>query len=340
MRLALVMCSANRSMRGGTREIALCRALAEAGIEARIWRMHAGEQVEEEPETGVPVTYCPADDPALKRPAMVSAALRRSLAAWRPDFVLYKGLGYRVAADTQAALGETRHGFIVGGSVRDAILDSAALVLAEYEEQLARHFPRHLAEGGAMVLPKWVDWTLAGDGTPAEAPDFDIVNVGTFADERKNQAALLPFAAKRRIALVGGGKRLPALREAVRAARHAGQVRFFGHVEHARVFEVLRRSRLMVHTSRGDGLPRAAIEAMACGLPVIAFRDTLPGGIPPEAGLLVGEAGLPHAVRLLLEDETLRRVMGAAARRHVERHHGEAAIAEAAQRLAAMLRAL
>jgi glycosyltransferase involved in cell wall biosynthesis len=232
------------------------------------------------------------------------------------------------------------YGFIVGGGVRDRILDGAALVLGEYEEQLARHFPLHAEAGRAMVLPKWVDWTLAGDGAPAEAPDFDIVNVGTFAEERKNQAALLPFASGRRIAFVGGGKHLPALRDAVRAARAGSKVRLFGRLDQPRVFDVLRRSRVMVHTSLSDGLPRATIEAMACGLPVIAFHATVQGGIPPEAGLLVSEAGLPHAVRLLLEDERLRRAMGAAARRHVERHHGDAAIAEAAARLAAMLRAL
>lgn len=329
-RLALVMSHASRSMRGGMRDILFCRALRGAGLDARIWRMAGGDPVPAEEILGVPVTYCPADDPAPIAHRQVSAALRAALAAFAPDFVLYKGLGYRVAADTQAALPATRYGFVVGGGVTDPLLDGAALVLGEYPEQLARHFPTHLAAGRAMVLPKHVDWTLAGDGTPPDAADFDIVNVGSFAEARKNQAALLYFAGKRRIALVGGGPLMAAAKQAARQARTLGNIRFFGQLDHAAVFDVLRRSRIMVHTSLGDGLPRATIEAMACGLPVIAFRDTVRGGIPPEAGLLVSEAGLPHAVRLLLEDDGLRRQMGAAARRHVEAAHGEAAIAAAA----------
>jgi glycosyltransferase involved in cell wall biosynthesis len=84
---------------------------------------------------------------------------------------------------------------------------------------------------------------------------------------------------------------------------------------------------------------RATVEAMACGLPVIAYRRTLAGGIVPGTGLLVSEAGLPHAVDLLLADEELRMQMGRAARRHIEANHGPAALAIAAERALALLRA-
>lgn len=338
-RLALVMSHASRSMRGGMREILFCAALRARGVDARIWRMHGGETAREQ-IIGVPVTYCPSDDPARTPHHQVSAVLRADIARFEPEVVLYKGLGYRVCADTQAALtAAVRYGFIVGGSVTDPLLEGASLVLGEYPEQIARHFPEHAAAGRALALPKYVDLALAGDGTPPETPEFDIVNVGSFAEKRKNQAALLPFAPWRRIAFVGGGPLLAKARDAAREARSLRNIRFFGQLDHAGVFEVLRRARIMVHTSLGDGLPRATVEAMACGLPVIAFRETVAGGIPPEAGLLVSAEALPHAIRLLLTDDALRREMGAAARGHVERHHGEAAIAEAAEQALALLRA-
>jgi glycosyltransferase involved in cell wall biosynthesis len=165
---------------------------------------------------------------------------------------------------------------------------------------------------------------------PATAPR-------TFAEKRKNQAALLPFAARCRIAFVGGGPLMEEARKAAKAAGDLDRIAFLKRLPHAEVFGVLRRSRMMVHTSLGDGLPRAIIEAMACGLPVIALRRTVAGGVPPAGGFLVSDEALPHAVALLMADDALRLQMGRAARRHVEREHGPAAIARAAGQLLALL---
>lgn len=327
-RLAIVMSHPSRTMGGALREVHLCRALRAAGVDARIWRMHDGRETEREEILGVPVGFCPSDDPAEHTHRQVSAALKAEIARFAPDIVLYKGLGYGVNADLQASRPEgARYGMIIGGGLTDPLAAGAAMLFGEYRDQLARAFPAHLEAGRAMVLPKYIDLALAGDGVPPTETEFDIVNVGTFAEPRKNQAALFPHAARHRIALVGGGPLLPPLR---RQHRRQPNLHFLGRLPHPEVFGVLRRARIMVHTSTLDGLPRATVEAMACGLPVIAFRRTITAGIPPGAGLLIAEEALPHAIELLLADDWLRQSMGRAARRHVEQHHGPAAIAAAA----------
>lgn len=336
MKLALLMSHASRSMGGAVREQHLCAALRAAGVEARIWRIHPGPETEREELLGVPVGFFPADDATLDPHRQTSAALRAECAAFAPDIVLYKGLGYDVNADLQATRpAGARYGLIVGGAVTDRLLEGAALVCGEYREQLQRHFPAHLETGRAMVLPKYIDLDLAGDGRPPRRAEHDIVNVGTFAEPRKNQAALLPFAERHRLAFVGGG---PPMLEMRRQHRKNPQVRFYGRLPHPEVFGVLRKARVMVHPSRHDGLPRATIEAMACGLPVVALRETIEGGIPHGGGFLTTEEALPHAVELLLADDALRMRMGRVARQHVERHHGPAAIARAAAELLALLR--
>jgi glycosyltransferase involved in cell wall biosynthesis len=187
------------------------------------------------------------------------------------------------------------------------------------------------------VLPKYLDMSLMGTGRPVHWREaaHDIVNVGNFIEKRKNQQALLPFAARHRVLCIGAGPLLAPLK---RAQADNPRLTLPGRLGQPQVFELLRRSRIMVHTSTMDGLPRATVEAMANGLPVIAFQATIHGGIPPAAGLLVSEAGLPHAVELLLADDAMRLRMGRAARRHVEREHGPAAIERCAAQVIRLLR--
>lgn len=336
------MSHANRGMGGAMREAVLARALASHGIAVRIFRLHGGEAMEEETvlDGAVPVSFCPADNPGDIPHRQVSSSLKAELRAFGPDFVLYKGLGYQVNADTQAALEPgTRCGFIVGGGVTDRLLDSASLVLGEYREQLGQHFPRLWRAGQALVLPKYVDMDQAGDGKPVALADAtaDIINVGNFGDDRKNQVALVPLAARHRITLVGGGTALRAFRQAV-PGRLRAKITFTGRLPQAEVFATLRGARVMVHTSLMDGLPRATVEAMACGVPVVAYRSTIQGGIPHGgAGFLVAEAALPHAVEMLLADDELRLRMGRNARRHVEKNHGVPAIEAVAAEVLTLL---
>jgi glycosyltransferase involved in cell wall biosynthesis len=334
-RIALLLSHASRAMGGAMRDLHLAAGFRARGVETRVFRIHPGTQIEHEELLGVPVTFCPSDNPADIPHRQVSAPLREEVRAFAPDALLCKGLGYRVNADLYAVLPErTRIGLVVGGGVTDPLLPRAALVMGEYQEQLRRCFLPQLRARQAQVLPKYVDLSLAGAGEPPPQPEHDIVNVGTFAEPRKNQSALLPLTSRHRIAFVGGG---PLMAEVRRAADRA-RARFYGRLPHPEVFGVLRRSAIMVHTSTMDGLPRATMEAMACGLPVIAFRRTIDGGIPPTAGLLVAEAAMPHAVDLLLTDDELRHRMGRAARRHVETHHGPEAIATAAEAALRVLR--
>ena len=88
-------------------------------------------------------------------------------------------------------------------------------------------------------------------------------------------------------------------------------------------------SSIFVLSSRYEGLPLVLIEAMSAGLPCVAFtcpcgpRDCISDG---EDGLLV-EAGntakLADAICQLIEDDSQRKAMGAAARRNAVRFQEE-----------------
>lgn len=100
-----------------------------------------------------------------------------------------------------------------------------------------------------------------------------------------------------------------------------GTVRFLGG--RTDVPDLIRASDLFVHPSREEGFSNAILEAMAGGLPVVAFGV---GGNPEavldgRTGLIApprDSAGLASAIMMLLADPVRMREMGKAGRRRAE----------------------
>jgi glycosyltransferase involved in cell wall biosynthesis len=138
-----------------------------------------------------------------------------------------------------------------------------------------------------------------------------------------------------RLVLVGGGGHdmhncEDELRSFVRDRRLEGRVSFTGDIDH--VHEYLRASDCFVFPSLNEAFGISLIEALACGLPVVASAT---GGIPDIVedgvnGILVpvGDgAALGRALRSLLADPEQAARLGAAGRRTVrERYSVEAVV--------------
>jgi glycosyltransferase involved in cell wall biosynthesis len=122
-----------------------------------------------------------------------------------------------------------------------------------------------------------------------------------------------------------------------------GSVRFSGPVPNEDVVHLMRACDLFVLASRSEGIPRAILEAMACGKPVVAtrvagVREAVRDG---ETGYTVevGDVdGLAEAALRLLRDEELGGRLGKNARLMVEKEFNfEKIIPKLAQLIAGTL---
>ena len=119
-----------------------------------------------------------------------------------------------------------------------------------------------------------------------------------------------------RLHLVGVGELNEARRR--RLEGRPAEVRALGSVPHAELPRLLNAAMVFVLPSHYEGHPKALIEAMACGRPVVASRrpglmEAVDDGV---TGLLCepDAASIRDTIRRLLDDAPLRRRLGDAAR--------------------------
>jgi len=107
----------------------------------------------------------------------------------------------------------------------------------------------------------------------------------------------------------------------------SSNVKFIGECHDIPKF--LRGAKFLVHTAEAEGCPNAVMEAMACGIPVVAMEA---GDIPylveeKKSGFVVrqgDERTFGERLLLLLHDNELRTLMGTYARTKAERDFGVA----------------
>jgi len=121
--------------------------------------------------------------------------------------------------------------------------------------------------------------------------------------------------------IAGDGPLRPALEKLAGGLGIARAVEFLGEVQDMPTF--LRGAKFLVHTSESEGCPNVVMEAMACGLPVVAMEA---GDIPylvkdGETGFVVRQGEettfVERILQLLADDELCHR-MGLAARAKAE----------------------
>lgn len=173
-----------------------------------------------------------------------------------------------------------------------------------------------------VVIPDFVDTRRF---TPGTGRTLAILHVSNFrAVKRTLDAVRALYLIRRRVpatlVLVGKGPEEPLVRELAERLGILDHARFVG--EDPDVAVHLHSAGLLLSTSEFEGFGMSVLEAMACGVPVVATDS---GGVREVVSdscarvVAVGDVeGLASAAVEILRDETRARAMGAAGRRRAE----------------------
>jgi len=277
------------------------------------------------------------DQPEGLRPGVV-LRLAALLRTWQAD-VLHthdpKTLIYGAPAARLARVSHiihTCHGNGLAPFPRAARAFRVAFWFADAMVCVSNDLARQMVEIG--IDPRKIHTVLNGIDTSffslaSPKPGTNAVTVARLSPE-KDIGTLVQAAAIIRktfpsfqLEIAGDGACMGELKALIRELGLESHVRFLGQVRDVRA--VLERSSLFILPSLREGVSLTLLEAMACGLPIVATRV---GGTPEvvvegETGLLVPSNSpdeLAQAVLKLLQDSDERWRMGEAARRRVEQH--------------------
>lgn len=175
---------------------------------------------------------------------------------------------------------------------------------------------------------KMVDLQAEEVSVRLPANKINIVSVGRLHPHKGFDMLIQAFSnlndSNIHLSIVGEGEERRVLEDLIENHDLVDKVTLIG--QHPNPFSILQQSDIFVLSSRLEGWPLVLMEAMAVGLPVVAFK--CPNG-PDEIiehgtnGLLV-EAndieGLSNAMALLVNREDLREVLGSNARNSITKY--------------------
>lgn len=207
-----------------------------------------------------------------------------------------------------------------------AISESVTTVANSVAQELGRHY----AYNDALVVGNGVNEHLLRPGS-TKSSDRYILFIGRLS-YRKGLFDLLECAkvvCRRydiKFILVGKGELEQKIRNIIEKEGFQDKIILMGHQNREELVRLYQNAMIFVLPSHYEGLPTVLLEAMSCGLPVVATNvsgcpDVVSDGVngflvPPHSPDKIIEA-----LSRLLEDEKLRINLGTNARKTIENNY-------------------
>jgi len=189
---------------------------------------------------------------------------------------------------------------------------------------------RNLINSKIKVVPNFVDTNLFKPLNVKKK--FDLIFVGRLSDE-KNLQSLIPVAIKNKLSLkiIGDGPLRADLEKKYRS--FSDKIVFLGIIDNKLIPKEIQSAKVFVLPSKYEGNPKSLLEAMSCGMPVIASDIQAIRMIIKnyKNGILSGtsEEKLNESVLSLLDNQTLQKDISISARETILSKFGIQNIAKA-----------
>jgi glycosyltransferase involved in cell wall biosynthesis len=225
-------------------------------------------------------------------------------------------------------------GFIIGGEYHSTYVPRAEIVFYETQKQKQilqspgwRRWRKKIPRENLVRMPKFID-TRVFCPMDQKPKKWDILVVGRLIPGYKNYDVLGLLSGQFRVAMAGDGPKAAQLRALY------PKVDWLGYIPNLQLPQYYNRSHLFMHTGFRDFYPRVIAEAMACGLPCIAFDRTIAREVLPSGcGLLVPHRIFIPPILELLKDKKRLQKMGQQARLHALKHMGKDACQKALEEM-------
>ncbi len=171
-----------------------------------------------------------------------------------------------------------------------------------------------------VLVNNGVDTAYISKLPPYTEPNrkYDAVMLARLAPSKgifdlpKIWAAVCSQRSEARLALIGGGSDeiVSDLKKMLSDEGIASNVDILGHLNNESVYRYLKSSKIFIFTSREEGWGISIAEAMACGLPVVAFELPVYKYIFPVGGVWIANRDISmmsKKILALLHDEEFRK---------------------------------
>ncbi len=313
----------------------ILKTLYERKARVRLLSLTSGEFWEKRLcDAGVPVEWVGKSQSRLARLKNIIAVLRRE----RPDIVQSQ----HFYVNPYAAAAARWTGLKSIGAIRSDMLNEVHLenetiskwglkhcgvVAANSKPALERALEFGLPRNKLTLLPNVVDTDeFQPDPRPVNGA-FTILGVGRLVPSKRYDRLLAVTARLKQICLApvklvlaGDGPARKDLEQQAKALRLMPTVEFLG--QRTDLPAVYNSASVLAITSDYEGTPNVALEAMACGLPVIStnvggMSDLIEDGVNGYLARRQDEEKLADRMKTIAEDPALLKRMGANARAYV-----------------------